>query len=32
MPKANRANWALRSLDLLVVIDLFMTDTAKLFL
>jgi anaerobic selenocysteine-containing dehydrogenase len=29
-PNTNRSRWALRSLDLLVVMDLFMTETAKL--
>lgn len=29
-PNTHKAEWALRSLDFLVVIDLFMTDTAKL--
>ncbi len=30
LPNTNRAQWALRNLDLMVVMDLFMTDTAKL--
>ena len=30
MPNTNKARWALNSLDLLVVMDLFMTETAKL--
>ena len=30
MPNTNRSRWALRNLDLLVVMDLFMTETAKL--
>ena len=30
LPNTNKSRWALRNLDLLVVMDLFMTETAKL--